>query len=146
MGSAAIQSRSDLCRFYIRRCCATAHSPGVGAGGRKNDLQKFPSLGGVPRYGVRQFSHAVTFAAFSFGDTARQRIRRELAWFSEKRSSKIPLLWRGAPQRRGGLKRRVTRTTPSRFARHPSEGEEFLEKRRETRRLPEPPLRGRGIS
>jgi len=29
---------------------------------------------------------------------------------------------------------------------HPFEGEEFLEKRRETRRLPEPPLRRRGIS
>ena len=142
--SAAIQSRSDLCRFFIRRYCAAAHSPGVGAGFRKSVLQKFLSFGGVVRFGVRQYGNAVTFAAFSFGDTAQQRIRRELAWISGKANfKKSPHLkaTRDAPPPRAAppMERNFLKSDARRAASQsrPSDGVEFLEKRRETRRLPE---------
>ena len=43
-----------------------------------------------PLLGVRQYGNAVTFAAFSFGDTARQRICRELVWGSGKATRDAP--------------------------------------------------------
>ena len=43
-GRAAIQSRSDVCRFFVRRYRATAHSPGVGAGFRDGGLSKSPRI------------------------------------------------------------------------------------------------------
>ena len=49
---------------------------------RRAASQSHSSEGG--KSGVRQYGNAVTFAAFLFGDTARQRIRRELAWVSGK--------------------------------------------------------------
>jgi len=42
--------------------------------------------------GVRQYSHAVTIAAFTFGDTARQHIRREWT-FCVSPSAEIPIFF-----------------------------------------------------
>jgi len=103
-----------------------------------------------PSFGVRQSSHAVTFAAFSFGDTARQRIRRELVRGSGKRPFKSPRIPKpprlaslATPPKKMNFLKSDARRAASQSC--PSEGEEFLEKRRETRRLPELPLRGRRI-
>jgi len=76
--------------------------------------------------------------------TVRQRIRRELVGGSGKVNFKNSPPLEGCPAGAGWFET-PSHSTPSRFARHPSEREEFLEKRRETRRLPEPLLRGREI-
>ena len=83
-----------------------------------------------PSFGVRQSSHAVTFAAFSFGDTARQRIRRELvpglgkAVFKKSPHSKpLRLASLATPPRERNFLRSDARRAAS-------------QKRRETHRLP----------
>ena len=100
---------------------------------------------------MRQYGNAVTFAAFLFGDTARQRIRRELAWGSGKTAfQKSPyfkpprLASLAAPPMEWNFLKSDARRAASQSC--PSDGVEFLEKRRETRRLPELPLRWSGIS
>ncbi len=65
--TAAIQSRSDFCRFIFRRYCAIAHSLGVEVGFRNDDFSKVPVL---PRVLQNFFdvSVSVYFCAFSGGD------------------------------------------------------------------------------
>jgi len=169
--SAAIRERSDLCRFFFGDTARQRIRRELARGSGKAIFKNSPPLEGCP-VGAGWFetpSHsnhpvllrspplrrrAIWSAAIrERSDLCRfyirryrpQAIRRELVWVSGKAFFKNSPPLEGCPVG-AGWSETPSHSTPSRFARPPSEGEEFLEKRRETRRLPEPPLRRRGIS